>query len=227
MKKSVVWISVIISLVSILSSCSHVYFNQAQPVDSKNIYKFPLKFRGVWTDNSDSVIIGKTYFKDISYTNTKKAKNIVDTSSLFITKNNKIYIISSESELKVKGGFPYTLKNDTLYYTEREITEINLSKSTFLRKLDNDYILNIKQKNQWWEIILIAYTKESSILFRLLSKEDLENLPNAEEILSTEQDNYYQAKWTADELVKIVENGSFSDTILNLDINKKNPLKKN
>ena len=50
---------------------------------------------------------------------------------------------------------------------------------------------------------------------------------NAEEILSTEQDNYYQAKWTADELVKIVENGSFSDTILNLDINKKNPLKKN
>lgn len=108
-----------ISLIAILPmiiSCIGVYLSTPQPVDVKNTTSFPENLRGVWTDEESIIIIDK---RNLQYTLSSEEKIAVEEldSSLYILKNNKIYLLYDEG-MELRGGFPYKIKEDTLIFNE-------------------------------------------------------------------------------------------------------------
>lgn len=215
-------IIVIIGIIPIMTSCEHVYISTPQPVDSKNIYVFPKEYRGVWTCEENTVIIGKDFFKYIQNLDFKVSKIEIDSSSSYVLKDNKLYIIDNR-KMELKGGFPYKLKNDTIYYQEPEVLEIALGKKAFLRKIKKNYILNNQKENQWWELILIKKDKKGNIIVEKLDIKDLDKFTNYRHIHSFKakysRSDYIEANWTKKELLEMLNKGMFSDTLATLEIN--------
>lgn len=217
-------IILIIGVLPLMISCGEVFISTPQPVDSKNIYLFPRGYRGMWTCEADTVIVGKDYFKSIQYSDEKVSKQEADTSSSYLLKDNKIYTINTKGESRFKGGFPYKLKNDTIYFQESEVMEIALGKRAFLRRVKKNYILNIKQENQWWQVILIKKDEIGNIIVGELDMDDLEKYTNYKHIYTFEyrylEDDYIEANWTKKELLEMINKGSFLDTLAILRLNK-------
>lgn len=140
MKPRANFILPVLIIFSLISSCHTMYFSNPLPVDSRNIYKIPREYRGVWFLESDSVIIGKRSVRFIYKDDRCLAKSEADTSSRFLLRDNLIYSIDTETGLS--QGYPYTLKDDTICFTQRTISEIPLSTITFLRKVNGGYIFN-------------------------------------------------------------------------------------
>jgi len=216
----------LVGVLFLTGACDQVYFSTSQPIDSKNIYSFPKKFRGVWTEDGDSVVIGKDYFMNIDYNDKKVAKTEVDTSASYVLRGDKIYQIDDGQELKVTGGFSFVLKNDTISYQEREVFEIAFGKTAFLRRVGDSYIINMKHKNEWWEIGLIEYTSDNRVLVRYINFDDLDSIPNITSVYTTKNEKYLDVAWTQAELLKIINRGGFSDTLFNLEISKRYRLPK-
>lgn len=205
-------------------SCFGVYLSTPQPVDSKNILSFPVKYRGIWTEEGDTVFIEKKY---LGYSMT--SEEIIPMAELdsasHILKNNKIYLLF-EDGTELRGGYPYQIKDDTLRYTAIQLLEVELGKSAFLRKLKKDYILNVKQENQWWILILFKTDKQGNLVVKSLNTSDLQKLVNLYPIHSYDDYKYtrldfIEASWTKKELIKMIDEGLFSDTIRILDTNGK------
>ena len=214
----------ILAILPLMISCSNVFISNPQPVDSKNIYSFPKAYRGIWTCETDTVIAEKDYFKYIQSSERFVSKLEVDTSSSYVLKDNKIYIIDT-TDGKLRGGFPFKLENDTLYYHGSEINEITLGKKAFLRKVKKNYILNVKQENGWWELILIRKNKNGNIIAAGLDIHNLEKYTNYKNIYTFKEDeysrtDYIEATWTKKELLEIINKGAFSDIIFNLKLNR-------
>ena len=220
MKTRNIFIIAVLLYCSLIYSCHTVYFSNPLPVDSRNIYKIPREYRGEWFSESDSVIIGKKYFRFISKEDIRIAKSEVDTGTRFLLRDNLIYRIYKEVGLS--HGFTYTLKVDTISFTERTLTEIPLSTNTFLRKVHGGYILNLigrvidGKTDDWY---LTGYLKKASreeIIFAVMDHNAVAAIPTADLVYQTEYDHYYNAAWTRKEMDSIIKQGFFSDTIYKL-----------
>lgn len=207
----------LILLGSIFFSCSTFYFTSPQPIDSKNLYEFPSQYRGTWVEGKDSMIVGKTFFRNIKNSERSIYKPEADTSSLLLMHDNKIYFIDSSNQIKLTGGFPYKVEGDSLFYIDHEVTEINLGPKAFLRKVEDKYILNIERESLWWELYLIQKNTDGSFMAKYLNKSDLEKIKNKKLLFSTEYDHYLEANWTVKELNAYIVKGIFSDTVIHLE----------
>lgn len=207
---------IIVSMVAglLLMSCDQFYFSTPQPVDARNIYEFPNKSRGSWTDNGDSIVIGRTNFMSIEYQEAKVSLKEAKGSSRYRLKRDKVYITDEEKGLKAKRGFPYTLKQDTLFYQEAEIFELKLGEGTFLRKVGDFYLLNSKYSENWWEIYLVEIQPDESIVTRYLNKDDLSKIGDLKTLHVAENQYFLEANWTKKDLTKLLQKGVFSDTLL-------------
>lgn len=206
----------LILLCSTLISCSTFYFTTPQPVDSKNIYEFPSLFRGTWVEGQDTMIVGKTFFRNIKNHPKSIYKAEADTTSFILFNDNKIYFIDSTSQIKLTGGFPYSIIGDSLFYVDREVTEINLGAKAFLRKVEDKYILNVERDSHWWELYLILKNTDGSYMAKYLNKNDLDKMNNKKLLFSTEYDYYLEANWKTKELNAYINKGVFSDTVIQL-----------
>ena len=159
--------------VLILSSCQPIYFTSPQPFDAKNINEFPKEFRGLWISEDDSTFIGKNYFiiKEYKQTHSIAIKEI-DTSTIYLLKNNKIYIKEKYAEIGLSEGYPYKLQNDSVQFNAREITKVALSHETFLRKVGEYYLLNTSNTTTWWTLFLIKKTNNQKLEVYILDEDD-------------------------------------------------------
>ncbi|MFH1001041.1 MAG: hypothetical protein V1783_09390 [Bacteroidota bacterium] len=203
----------------ILTACERTYFSVPQPVDSKNIYEFPKEIRGLWVNNFDTIVIGSTQFKSLEYKEFKVEKSIADTSSSYIFRNGKVFLVNNDKSLSERLN--YSIVNDTVVILKREVQEISLSQNSFLRAIDFGYILNIKNEEHWWELYLIEPNVNGRIIVTSLKHDNLDVRFN-EEILHKKESTYYlNVKWTKNDLSQIINNGIFCDTLLQLEINEK------
>lgn len=198
------------------SSCSQHYFDRPQPIDAKNIYAFPETFRGVWTDGKDSLIVGKFYFANIEYKDLSMAYTKQDTTRYAIFRDNKVYPYDSIQQQLMGLGYPYEIKNDSIFYQTREILEAQLGRKAVLRAVGDQFVLNVKNDNQWWELFLMGVGQEGKVLVRYpnidqLAEQDI--LP----IFSNEEQDYFEVKWRTKNLEQLIDSGIFSDTLLFLD----------
>ena len=215
-------IILIIAFIPLIISCDNVYISAPQPVDSKNIYLFPKTYRGVWTCEADTIIIEKDYFKYIEHSEKMVLKHDMDSFSSYVLKDNKIYIIDKEQK-EISEGFPYKLKNDTIYYQERIVMEIALAKKAFLRKVKKNYILNFKEGNQWWQVVIIRKDKIGNIIIGKLDNDVVGKFSNYKHIYSFkakyDRFDFIEANWTKMELLEMINKSVFSDTLVILRLN--------
>lgn len=68
-----------------------------------------------------------------------------------------LFLVPPESE-------NFLLENDTIYYQERAEFDLMPWKKAFLRRVKKNYILNIKQENQWREVVLMKKDKYGNII---------------------------------------------------------------
>ena len=169
-------------------SCTVVYFDSPQPVDSENLKKIPSKLHGAWgnENGNDSIIIDKTSFRFIGNTVHMAPKTALDTSSKYKVDNQRIFLNRENN----RSGIPSKIVNDSIIYTEREVITFNLSDNTILRKANNYYILNNKN-NGWWEIVVIKKEWNGTINMYYPSSESiLDSSPKFElRILSSTLNN--------------------------------------
>lgn len=178
-------------LVTVLSSCTSIFFDQPQPVNSKNLKQIPEELQGKWSspkDYDDSIIIDKNTFSRIDNEYYIIPDYKTDTSVVFTLEDNKIYLDGKDTI-----GYRYILMNDTIKYYEREIFDITLSDSALLRKGQNCYVLNLRKSN-FWEIFLIQKKTNGEITIDYPLMEDLKEsrkLCNFTIVDSTNKDSIY------------------------------------
>lgn len=217
-------IIILLAVFPLITSCDSISVSTPQPVDSKNIMNFPRDYRGTWTCEGNTVTIGKDFYEYSEVFDVKIPKQLVDTSSSYLLKNNKIYYVDRWKQ-ELGEGFPYTMENDTIYYTERTVSETTLGQNAFLRRVKKNYILNVKQENQWWQLALIEKNKGGEIIIRIQNLEELDRFSNHTHIhtLSGKYDRseFIEANWTRKDLSDMLNKGMFSDTLLVLEPNNK------
>ena len=195
-------------------SCDQFYFSTPQPIDAKNLNEFPNESRGSWTDNGDSIVIGRDNFISVEYNEKKVAKKEVEASSRYKLKGNKVYVVDDKKGLKAKRGFPYVLKRDTIFYKEAEVFELKLGSETFLRKGDGVYVLNSKHGANWWEIFIVDLNDPETIITRYLNADDMDKINNLKTIHVAENQYFLEATWSKNDINELLRKGVFSDTIL-------------
>ena len=209
---------IFIAISSLFFSCENAYFSSPQPVDSKNVLSFPQKFRGAWAVEGDTIIIEKKFFRYIR--NNKDSVSLEEAdSAYYLLKDNKIYHLDLD-ERTLSPGFPYSILNDTIFYRDVAIVDIDLGKNAFLRKVKEVYILNYKQENQWWELYLFQKDKQGEIVINRIDLRKLEKFSNYVRLHSFEREysrsDYLEANWTKKEILEMLDQGVFSDTLLAL-----------
>ena len=151
----------VLVLLTTLMSCTSVFFDYPQPVNSKNIESVPVEIQGYWTDASnykESIKIDQTSFRKTSTEQNQIYKPEADTSRHFRITDTEIYLLSENKD----KGYPYRLSNDTIYYDQYHEETFVLSDSVLLRRAKNCYVLNTR-KNNWWEIFFIRKNKNGEI----------------------------------------------------------------
>ena len=144
-------------------SCTIVYFDQPQPVNSRNLRRVPKAFHGQWVqassaDTSIITIDGNSFRTSSVY------HNMMHISSF---ENSKVYrlrdgLVYNLEENKTRG-YPFRIMNDTVCFTEYSGEVITLSDSAMLRKGNGALVLNMRS-GLGWEVILLRKGKGGDLL---------------------------------------------------------------
>ncbi|MEO9966862.1 MAG: hypothetical protein ABJF11_13785 [Reichenbachiella sp.] len=205
-----------IGVMSIISSCSQHYFDRPQPIDARNIYVFPEEFRGIWTDGSDSIVVTKFYFANIEYKNIALPYNNEDTTRYALFYDGKVYPYDSAQQKIMGTGYPYVVNNDSAYYQTREVLEAQLGRKAVLRAVGDQYMLNVKSDNQWWEIFLMSALGNHKILVCYPNIDQLEE-QGINPVFSNSEEDFFEVEWSSEQLERLIQKKVFSDTLLLLD----------
>ena len=201
----------------LFTSCDSFYFNKPQPVDSKSLVEFPKEYRGMWGEENDTTIIAEDHVMIVTNTESRVDRNDVDDNAQYKFSNDLVFVLSNEEGDEISNGNKFYWDQDTLVIMEREVTEIDLGKKTFLRKTDKGHLFNRKNENHWWEIYYLEKVKNGDVLIRSLKKDDLDKIKSIERIHEKDGDYYLKADWTKQDFEKVLESGGFTDTILVLE----------
>ena len=221
-------------------ACDNENFSQPQPVNKENLYEFPESFRGYWysKDNGlfyvtknhlgrigndeQKLFLGAWYFiddhtgstgnklmKSVRYDSLGKAR---DTTTDYLLRDKYIFEIKPDGS--VKNGYRYSRRQDTIVYKENDTTWIDLGRNAFLRKInDTLYMMNVNNNilnidNNWWQIVMLEKTKQGLIKLWVYTA----NLKNPEWLVyKGAENNYYDCKWTAGDILKMMKDGSFEN----------------
>lgn len=201
----------------LLGSCDNYYFNNPQPVNTKNTYTVPGKYRGIWQadkDGSTTITIGKDFYYITEKGQEMESKAEIDADSDLYFLKNKIYYTEDGH---LKGGYNYETKGDSVLIEILETNRVDFGQNAFLRKFEYGYILNERHPDMddWWRIYFVDTRVKNEIAIRDINKKDLEKRDNYS-ILHEDFSDYLIADWTKDDIQKFIDEGGFTDTIYHL-----------
>ncbi|MCP4120366.1 MAG: hypothetical protein GY751_01285 [Bacteroidetes bacterium] len=224
MKYKYLTVCLILSL--LITSCVSIYFNQPQPVETKNLKKAPKSIRGVWLDELDTTVIDKKTYYHVEWYLDTISKTTVDTTTSLEIRNNMIYDIEDDP----LTGYAFTDYGDRIIIKVPDRMEFTLSDSSILRMVSRSYYsFNARKDMIWWEVFLVQKMEDGSINIRYPSSNELsilESMDAGEEketqnsedtFLSSEFQKFWEADLTRQLMIEFIELGGFSDTVLVLD----------
>lgn len=202
-----------------------VYFDKPQPVDGKTIATIPKAFRGNWTSEKINLEINKTSIIQKSYEIVKIPQTEIDTSNNYIRKDNFIYKFEDD-HLAYKADF--FIENDTIVIKNpEEFNSYSLGNNGILKKVGKYYLLNIKEDNGMWQVVLVEKNGNNDILFKLLNNDKLVETVAKEQLAELisptlnyesedSRDYYYTGNLTMEDISNLINDGAFSDTLIHL-----------
>ncbi|WP_420583410.1 hypothetical protein [Reichenbachiella sp.] len=210
------YVKLLIILLVISSACSQQYFDRPQPINARNIYAFPEPFQGVWTDGQDSLIVAKYFFANIEYSTLSLPYTKRDTTAYALFIGDKVYPYDSIRQQILGVGTTFEIKNDSIYYEIREILEVQLGRKAFLRQVGDQFVLNVKGDNDWWELFLMGVTEQQKVVVTYPNIDAMIE-QDINPILSNNEEDYFEVQWTTNEFSRLIANNIFSDTLLFVD----------
>lgn len=159
----------ILFFAALIFSCGdpYPYFNQPQPVNARNLKKFPKELQGSWitevNDKKCTITISKDTYINVFYPSDEfeVPASEMDTSHSFRFINNKLIYVGGID--MYNSEFEYDLRNDTFYCSGRMINTLQLSDSVLLRKANDCYVCNIKRGAAWEVITLSPGVEETGV----------------------------------------------------------------
>ena len=206
----------LVILLVISSACSQQYFDQPQPTDARNIYAFPEPFQGIWTDGKDSLIVAKYFFANIEYSDLSLPYTKRDTTAYALFKGGKAYPFDSARQQVIGVGRSFEIRNDSIYYEIRDVLEVQLGRKAFLRQVGDQFVLNVKGENGWWELFLMGVTDQQKVVVTYPSIDAMIE-QGIDPILSNTEEDYFEVQWSTKQFEQLIENNIFSDTLLFID----------
>jgi hypothetical protein len=234
---SLVRVLISLCLAVFLYCCTTYNFSQPQPVDRKNIYTFPKKFRGIWgseitpKDSASaeseketySFVLNKHYLrfaqtreenillknlKEIIYDSLQKK---MDTITHYLLHDGYIYRVDASGLLDEPHA--YHLENDTITIFENDTIYVDLGKNAFLRKLNkNFYVLNMRN------FLVILEKEHKGTLTYLECGDKSPTLPSMFYAKHSENGGsyYFNSRWTSAEMLQLIHQGYFdtSETLV-------------
>lgn len=210
-----------------LTSCETYHFAERQPVDRKDLVRFPKSFLGNWKmegipgtiafESNQMVFVGgDTIFNgiaDTAYHGKKKALKTrfwsranqrMDTITDYIVHNNNVYGVESDH---LTRGFPLVHMGDSILFGGK--LTFTLGEGLSLRKVnDTLYLLHAKTTSllqemegngPWWSIMLIEI--HNGEFYASYFNNVIEKDPAL--IESFNNDYYFDARWTANDILKL------------------------
>ena len=205
----------------LFASCHTYYFTTPQPVDGRNIYKFPRKYRGQWSGEVDTIILSKNYYSYTSCQNVSIPKTEADTSATIKIIDSLVYVFDENIKPDLIGAYPYTIKNDTIFYQIQESLKIFFGPEAVLRKVANGYILsNLTESKKWWTCSYISKKQNGDIVITSLNNDMMAKIPQNNFYYNSEYSHYLNVSWTKNEWNKLIAEGYFLDTLIVLNKDK-------
>ncbi|MBV6647983.1 MAG: hypothetical protein KI790_21155 [Cyclobacteriaceae bacterium] len=143
-----------------LISCTSAYFETPQPVNGKDLKKFPKKMLGTYLVDDDTVVIrAKSYHYTENFQRSIPLA-LIDSFNHVTFEDSLLY----DSELPITHAIPYSLSNDTLRYELDVDMSVSFSDSLILRRLGPYFVLNEKVDNEsYWNAYLIRVFGRDSL----------------------------------------------------------------
>lgn len=138
----------------------------------------------------------------------------VDTVEQYIFRNAKMYDVDYDGTMST--GRSYRQEQDTFIMKSIDTLYVDLGKNAVLRQLnDRFYMMNIRggitgERNNWWQLYIIE--KKADHLFSIWEcSRKTKELPS---LIYLYQDHtfYFNATWTAAELLQLMKDGYFVQT---------------
>ena len=213
----------IILMVFVFSSCTTVYFQEAQPQGVEPLAEFPEKAIGSYKmELLDTLIIEKDrYSIPEEYENSYSMAEVDSNPDLEI-RDNLFY----DENIPLTTGIEYKIKNDTLHYKKRVRIYTALSDSTVIKSYKQYLIFNAKDNKKGYWSIFILEPKGRNYSLRMigdLKSEDDEGtredssiyLVDFEKITHFEKigEKSYLVNPTKSEFKKLLSKGLFQATL--------------
>jgi len=208
--KVYLYVTVFISLIG----C--VKFDKPQPIDTVSLNSIPSRYHGTWSGGNykDSIVISHHYIL-MSETSIKKfTKEEIDTTANYQFTENKFYDFTN---LDSYSGFLYEFKNDTFYVKESKITKFDIGNRFHVSTIEDYLIVNINEEGTFWITLWIELNNENTLLFRTLKDKDLVSIKDKNKLnylLKRDGVRYFEANLKSKDILKIINQGGFSDTLI-------------
>lgn len=198
-----------IILTSLFSCMPPATFTEPQPVDTKNISKFPKRLQGVYVNTADTAdhsilsvsdkLVQVTY--DFDY---KVHPNQLDSAS----QPSGDTIIHPETKEKTKIVYD---GDSIVIHVHRTDTLFQLDCDNVVRKFKGCYFFNTRYKETSWIVHKVQLSRGQLVISSISGEHDIDNL---KEIAETSIDTIppYQFTMTKKQFKKFVKNGGFSES---------------
>lgn len=210
-------------LMLMLGACVTVEFRQPQPAGQPDLDRFPAAWEGTYLSEDDTFRIAGSVIRSISQT-----KEVIPVSRLdslkdtYALRDGRLFMLS-ENPLR---GFPYQIKDDTLYAETIEESEMGLSDSLRLRRYQGSYYISQPSRPDLFTCVLIEPQGEPAerLTIRVIDPGDEKTMEKLKKFMPLEpvrseegEVEYYIADPKPGALAKFAKAGGFGESYLVLD----------
>lgn len=209
---------VYLCILVVISLTGCVKFDKPQPIDAIGLQSIPSNYHGTWLSENtlDSLVISHHYIL-MSKTSIKNfTEEEIDTTTNYQLTENKFFDFTN---LNSYSGFPFELKMDTIYVKESEETKFDIGNQLHVSTIEDHLIVNINEEGTFWTTLWIELNNENTLLFRTLKHNDLRYLKDKKKLnflVKRDGVRYFEANLVSKDILKIINKGGFSDTLIEL-----------
>lgn len=184
-----------ILLFLLIASCTRVFFDRPQPLDSVNLKSVPKELQGRWihAGSADTIVIDGSSFHLYSTVDHIYPDGITDTAGMFRYKDERVYTL----EDNFSTGYLYRRVNDTLFFSEHKQTAFGLSDTSFLRGAGNTFVYNLSC-GKWWELYFIRKNSNGEIEIFYPQYEELKKTDQLPGITRIDASGYHTDDFKSD-----------------------------
>jgi hypothetical protein len=196
----------LIMITSLFACDPPVTFNEPQPVDTDNLFKFPKRLQGKYLSLSDSsfLVVNEKFIQRIYDFDQMMHTNQLDSNSQ-LSGDTLINLVNNSKEVVKRNG------DSIITHVHYIDTLFQINYDNVVRKLKGYYFLNKRYDKESWEVQKMKLSKGKLMISSISDKNDIESLKT---ITESSEDTVAPYNFTASkkQFKEFLKNNGFSDS---------------